>query len=103
MSIWVKCFLIYLLAINLTGFLSMGIDKRKAVKNHWRTKEKTLFLFALLGGTIGSILGMKVFHHKTRKWYFKYGMPLILTLQILIPVGLFFYFRGQAVVFLFQK
>lgn len=73
---------IYLLIINLVGFLAMGIDKRKAVKQLWRIPEANLFLFALLGGSLGSIIGMHLFHHKTRHWYFLYGMPFILIVQI---------------------
>lgn len=74
--------LIYLLVINLAGFLSMMLDKQKAKKDKWRIPERTLFLFAILGGSIGSILGMRVFRHKTKHWYFVVGMPLILVLQI---------------------
>ncbi|MDE6219464.1 MAG: DUF1294 domain-containing protein [Lachnospiraceae bacterium] len=77
---------LYLILINITGFTVMGIDKRKAVKHRWRVRESTLFLFALIGGSAGSILGMRVFHHKTRHWYFVYGMPLILILQILLAL-----------------
>ncbi len=80
--------LVYLLVMNLIGFYSMYSDKNKAKKGKWRTKEKTLFLFAILGGSIGSIAGMQVFRHKTDHWYFKYGMPLILVLQILLVVGI---------------
>lgn len=74
----------YLTVINLCGFLSMMIDKRKAEKHRWRIPEKTLFLIAALGGSIGSILGMRVFRHKTRHWYFVVGMPAILILQIIL-------------------
>ena len=77
---------LYLTVINLTGFAVMGIDKRKAVRHLWRVRESTLFLIALLGGSVGSILGMRVFRHKTRHWYFVYGMPAILVLQILLAV-----------------
>ncbi|MDE6619884.1 MAG: DUF1294 domain-containing protein [Lachnospiraceae bacterium] len=77
---------LYLTLINITGFAVMGIDKRKAVKHRWRVRESTLFLIALIGGSVGSILGMRIFHHKTRHWYFVYGMPLILILQILLAV-----------------
>ena len=77
---------LYLTVINLTGFAVMGIDKRKAVRHLWRVRESTLFLIALLGGSIGSILGMHMFRHKTRHWYFVYGMPAILVLQILLAV-----------------
>lgn len=77
---------LYLTVVNLTGFAVMGIDKRKAVRHLWRVRESTLFLIALLGGSVGSILGMRMFRHKTRHWYFVYGMPAILVLQILLAV-----------------
>lgn len=77
-----KYFLIYLLIINLIGFFAMLLDKQKAKKNKWRVPEKTLFLLALLGGSLGTTLGMNVFRHKTKHWYFVVGMPLILVLQI---------------------
>jgi uncharacterized membrane protein YsdA (DUF1294 family) len=66
------------------GFWSMGEDKKRAVKRQYRLSEKTLFLIALLGGGLGSILGMYVFRHKTKHWYFKIGMPLIVLLQAVI-------------------
>ena len=72
---------VYLFLMNLIGFLSMLIDKRRARKNGWRIRERTLFLLAILGGSIGSLSGMYVFRHKTRHWYFVLGMPLILFLQ----------------------
>ncbi|MDF2613457.1 MAG: hypothetical protein K0S71_1243 [Clostridia bacterium] len=62
----------------------MGEDKKRAVKRQYRLSEKTLFLIALLGGGLGSILGMYVFRHKTKHWYFKIGMPLIVLLQAVI-------------------
>ncbi|MDE5695807.1 MAG: DUF1294 domain-containing protein [Lachnospiraceae bacterium] len=80
---------LYLTIINITGFAVMGIDKRKAIRHRWRVRESTLFLIALIGGSVGSILGMRVFHHKTRHWYFAYGMPLILIVQILLAVLIF--------------
>lgn len=73
----------YMAFINLTGFFMMGIDKRKAVKKLWRIPEYTFFVVALIGGSIGSIMGMRLFHHKTRHWYFAYGLPAILILQII--------------------
>ena len=73
---------LYLLAVNLTAFFLMGIDKRRAKKDLWRVKEKTLFLPVLLGGGVGGILGMKVFHHKTKHWYFRFGFPAILILEL---------------------
>lgn len=80
--IHMKYFLIYLLIINLIGFFAMFLDKQKAKHDKWRIPEKTLFLLAILGGSLGTNLGMNVFHHKTKHWYFVLGMPLILILQI---------------------
>lgn len=82
----------YLFMINITGFAVMGIDKQKAIKKRWRIRESTLFLIALIGGSFGSIVGMRVFHHKTKHWYFVCGMPLILIFQIAIAVFLIQYF-----------
>ena len=72
---------IYLLAVNLFAFILYGIDKKGARNRKWRISEKTLIGIAAIGGSIGAILGMHVFHHKTRHWYFHYGLPLILILQ----------------------
>lgn len=80
----------YLAVMNLIGFAIMGIDKRRAVKKLWRIPESTLFIIALIGGSIGSIIGMRVFHHKTRHWYFVYGMPAILILQIAAVIALIY-------------
>lgn len=74
----------YAVIINVLGYLTMWSDKRKAQRGEYRISEKTLFLVALLGGSIGSIAGMKKFRHKTKHWYFKYGMPAILILQITV-------------------
>jgi len=79
----------YLFVINIIAFLLMGIDKHKARRGKWRIPEKTLFLTALLGGSIGSILGMYQFRHKTKHTAFVIGMPCILLFQIL----LFFFLR----------
>ena len=79
----VKTFLLgYLGVINIFGFLMMGIDKLKAVKRGFRISEATLFLIAILGGSAGSILGMLLFRHKTRKRRFSIGFPVILLIQI---------------------
>ena len=75
---------LYLLVINLVGFAMMGIDKNRAKRGAWRIPEKTLFTCALLGGSLGTTLGMSTFRHKTKHWYFKYGMPLILVVQVLL-------------------
>ena len=77
-----KLGILYLILVNLIGFATMGIDKKKAIKHKYRIPEKTLFLIALLGGSAGSILGMQLFRHKTKHWYFVLGMPAILILQI---------------------
>jgi uncharacterized membrane protein YsdA (DUF1294 family) len=84
----------YFLLMNLIAFSSMGIDKHKARKNKWRIPEARLFLWALLGGSLGSVIGMRVFRHKTKHWYFKYGMPLILIVQIGLAV-VFFWMTGR--------
>lgn len=78
--------LVYLAIVNIVGFAMMGIDKQKAIRGAWRIPEASLFLAAGLGGSIGSILGMQIFRHKTKHWYFKYGMPAILILQIIIVI-----------------
>ena len=75
---------LYLLLINLAGFAMMGIDKNRAKRGAWRIPEKTLFACALMGGSLGTTLGMSTFRHKTRHWYFKYGMPLILVVQVVL-------------------
>ena len=80
---------IYLIVINILGFLVMGLDKHKAKMAERRIPENSLFMFTILGGGIGTIAGMYVFHHKTKKMKFKVGMPLILILEILI----FVYFK----------
>ncbi|MEF9960295.1 MAG: DUF1294 domain-containing protein [Niameybacter sp.] len=81
-----KYLLIYLLAINFVGFIVMYSDKKRAIKKKYRIPEKTLFLVALVGGSLGTTLGMETFRHKTKHWYFKWGMPTILGLQIIILV-----------------
>ncbi len=69
----------YLLLVNLAGFLLMGLDKRRARRGAWRISEKALFLLAVLGGSLGAIAGMRTFRHKTRHWYFRYGLPALLA------------------------
>lgn len=76
--------ILYLASVNCISFIVMGVDKHKARKRAWRIPESTLFVLALIGGSAGSILGMHLFHHKTRHWYFLYGMPAILILQVLL-------------------
>ena len=74
----------YVALMSLLAFAAFGLDKYKAKTNRWRTRERTLFLFALLGGGIGAFLGMKVFHHKTLHKQFAIGIPAIMIVQLLI-------------------
>lgn len=81
-----KNIFIYLLIINLLGFLVMFWDKKKAQKGRWRISENTLFVFTWLGGGIGTILGMYKFRHKTQKKKFTIGMPVILALEVIFLI-----------------
>ena len=74
--------LYYLMVINIVTFLVYCIDKIKAKQGSWRISEATLLIFAVIGGSIGALLGMQVWHHKTMHKKFKYGLPLILLGQI---------------------
>jgi uncharacterized membrane protein YsdA (DUF1294 family) len=76
--------IIYLVTINVATFFTYGIDKMKAKKNMWRISEPSLLLLAVLGGSIGALLGMKIWHHKTMHKKFKYGIPAIILIQVLI-------------------
>ena len=78
----------YLAAINLMTFTVYGVDKAKARRGAWRVPEKTLFLLPLLGGSVGALLGMLAFRHKTKHWYFVWGIPLILLAQVALAVWL---------------
>ncbi len=81
---------LYGIIVNVAGFAAMGIDKGRARRKVWRIPESTLFLIALIGGSIGSLLGMYGFRHKTRHWYFVWGMPAILILQTALILYLLF-------------
>lgn len=76
----------YILIINILSFLTMGIDKQRAIRNKWRIRERELFLLAIVGGSFGSIVGMQFFHHKTKHKKFVIGMPMILIIHLLIVV-----------------
>ena len=76
----------YLIVINLIGFAVMGVDKKRAVRRTWRISEASLFGIALIGGALGCTLGMQYFRHKTKHWYFKYGMPAIFIVQMLCGI-----------------
>lgn len=79
---------VWLIAINLVTFAVYGADKRRARRGAWRVPEKTLFLLPLLGGSVGALLGMRVFRHKTKHWYFVWGVPAILLAQLALAVWL---------------
>ncbi|MBQ7776588.1 MAG: DUF1294 domain-containing protein [Lachnospiraceae bacterium] len=85
-SIPILVLIAYLVIMNIAGFASMGIDKAKAKKHTWRIPEATLFVIALLGGSIGSIVGMQIFRHKTKHWYFVAGMPVIFFAQLALAI-----------------
>lgn len=72
--------------INFIGYVIMGVDKKRAIRGAWRISEASLFTVALLGGALGCTLGMNHFRHKTKHWYFKYGMPAILVIQVCLLV-----------------
>ena len=86
-----KAVIIYIAVINIITFFIFGIDKWKAVHNRWRIREAFLFGLSIVGGSIGGLLAMNIFHHKTQKPAFKFGMPAILILQIIIIYFLHIY------------
>jgi len=79
--------LLWVLVWSILAFALMGIDKWRAASRSWRIPEKTLFITAALGGSLGAILGMQLFRHKTQHWSFRLGMPAILAVQILLALG----------------
>ena len=81
----------YLIIINAAGFLFMRIDKRRAQRNLWRIPERTLIAVAIIGGSFGTLLGMKLFRHKTKHGKFCIGIPIILAVQILFAVLIYIY------------
>lgn len=85
--------LAYLVIMNLIGFVSMWSDKRKAKLGKWRTPESRLIMIAVLGGSVGSLLGMKKFRHKTKHAKFYVGIPVILMIQIVLVACLCLQFR----------
>ena len=84
--------LLYLAAINIFAFFLYGIDKWKARHDKWRVTEARLLSVALLSGSVGAFLGMKVWHHKTQHPRFRYGLPLILCLHLAIAIVVVYYF-----------
>lgn len=79
----------YLIIINILSFVLYGIDKLKAIKKKERISEKTLILIGILGGSIGSLIGMNLFRHKTKKLKFIISLPLILIIHIIVVIYLF--------------
>lgn len=86
--------LLYLILINLLSFFAMFSDKRRAIGGQWRISERFLFLLAILGGSIGAILGMYLFRHKTRHWRFVWGMPAVFMLQVVLIILISSYFHA---------
>lgn len=82
--------ILYFTVANVTAFALMGFDKSRARRRQWRIPERTLFLSAILGGSIGAILGMYTFRHKTKHATFVYGMPAILIAQIILTGCIYF-------------
>ena len=78
----------YLFAINIVSFFLYGIDKYKAKKNKWRISEATLLMIAIIGGSIGAWVGMRLWHHKTMHKKCKYGIPVIIIMQVALAVYL---------------
>lgn len=87
-----KLIVIYLVAINVVTFFLYGIDKWKAKRSKWRIPEATLLGLAVIGGSIGALLGMKVWHHKTQHKEFRFGVPAIIIIQLLL-IGYFTLYR----------
>ena len=83
-----KDIILLLIAVNLVSFALYGLDKLKATKGLWRIKESTLLLVAALGGSLGALLGMEVFRHKTKHWQFKVLVPVFLAVHIALAVWL---------------
>lgn len=85
-----KYFIAYLVLINIAAFIIYGADKHKAKKGQWRIPEKTLIGVAVLGGSIGAVMGMRLFSHKTKHPKFYIGIPVIILLQIAVVVVYYF-------------
>ena len=88
---WIYVVLMVWAAVNVVTFFMYGIDKWKAKRSKWRIEESTLLWWAACGGSVGALLGMKAWHHKTQHKKFKYGVPLILIAQIIL-IGIIIYY-----------
>lgn len=80
--------LIYLLIINIIGLAAFAIDKIRAMERRFRIPESVLFILAIIGGSLGCIIGMHLFRHKRRKFKFSFGLPMILVIQVAAWVAL---------------
>lgn len=87
----IRILLCFLLAVNLLTLIAYGIDKRKARRKKWRIPESTLILLAIFGGSPAALLAMHLFHHKTLHNKFRYGIPLILLLQVALAVVILYH------------
>lgn len=85
-----KGIIIYVIIMSIISFCQMGMDKNRARKQRWRITERTLFLTAGIGGSFGSLLGMYVFHHKTKHMRFVLGIPALMLIHILLLYLVFF-------------
>ena len=81
-----KWIIVYLIVINVFTFIVFAADKNRAEHHAWRVPEKTLFMLAIIGGSIGANIGMYICHHKTKHWYFVVGMPAISAVQIVAVI-----------------
>lgn len=90
MELWMKILFVYLIIANVVAFMLMGVDKSKARNRKRRIRERTLFLSAIVGGSVGAICGMQVFRHKTKHFSFNFGMPFILIVQVVIALVIMF-------------
>ena len=88
-----KSILLLLIAVNLVSFALYGLDKVKAKRGLWRIRESTLLLVAALGGSLGALLGMELFRHKTKHGKFCIGIPIILAVQILLAVLIYIFIQ----------
>ncbi|MBP2077374.1 DUF1294 domain-containing protein [Oceanobacillus polygoni] len=84
-------FLMYLIGVNIMSFLLMYIDKRKAMKKQYRIPERTFWALAILGSALGAYIGMKLFRHKTKHRSFMIGMPILIIVNIISCIYIFFF------------
>ncbi len=91
---FIRIFLLYLILANILGAIVMYSDKQRAINQKYRISEKTLFLVALAGGSVGSMIGMHKFRHKTKHWYFVFGMPAIAAVQVILLINLYLMISG---------